>query len=175
MKLFNQKEYKKKWSKENKEKINLQARNWRKNNPERIKQINKRWMIKNPEYHKEYSKNRYMLNRERELERVKKWQMNNPRSNRSFSYDLQDAMNSVRLRDNNTCQWQGCNLTHRQAPIHVHHIFPRSEYPELELVEKYMICYCANHHGLWHRYRGDNYSNLINTHNFLKVYLGVFS
>lgn len=85
----------------------------------------------------------------------------NPRSNKHYSIELQSAMSNVRKRDNNTCQWYGCGLTNREAPIHVHHIFPRSEYPELELVEEYMICYCGNHHGLWHRYRGDKCSSLI--------------
>jgi hypothetical protein len=85
----------------------------------------------------------------------------NPRSNRSASYDLQDAMNNVRKRDNQTCQWQGCGLTFRQAPIHVHHIFPKSEYPDWELVEQYLICYCGNHHAYWHRMRGDPYHNMI--------------
>lgn len=68
-------------------------------------------------------------------------------------------MNNVRVRDKNICQWQNCGLTHKEAPIHVHHIFPRSEYPEFELIEQYMICYCLNHHGLWHRYRGDKSAN----------------
>jgi len=85
----------------------------------------------------------------------------NPQSNRRGSIDLQLAMNNVRRRDKNTCQWQGCNLTHRQVSIHVHHIFPRNEHPEFELIEQYMICYCANHHGLWHRYNGDSYSEMI--------------
>ena len=91
----------------------------------------------------------------------RKWRKNNPRSSPRYPLEVQLAMNNVRKRDNNTCQWYGCGLTSRQVPIHVHHIFPRSEYPQLELIEQYMICYCANHHGLWHRYRGDNYSELI--------------
>ena len=125
-----------------------------------------------------YHKQHYLKNRERILEyqkqhrqlpAVKKrkaevtriWRKNNPRSNRGYPLEIQLAMNNVRRRDKNTCQWQGCGLTYRQAPIHVHHIFPRSEYPELELVEQYLICYCSNHHGLWHRFRGDPYSEMI--------------
>lgn len=87
---------------------------------------------------------------------------NNPQSNRSDSLEVQFAKNHVRKIQNNTCQWQGCGLTFKQAPIHVHHIFPVNEYPELEEEEKYMICYCANHHCLFHRYRGDWYSEMIN-------------
>lgn len=97
--------------------------------------------------------------RRAELARIRR--RNNPQSNRSIPLDLQFVMNQVRIRDKNTCQWQGCGLTFKQSPIHVHHIFPRSEYPELEHIEKYMICYCANHHGMFHRYRGDHYSEMI--------------
>ena len=92
----------------------------------------------------------------------RKWHKNNPRSSPRYSLEVQDAMNNARRRDKNTCQWQGCGLTYRQVPIHVHHIFPRSEYPELELVERYMISYCPNHHALFHRYRGDPYAEMIN-------------
>jgi len=91
----------------------------------------------------------------------KQYRENNPHSSDHFSIDLQLAMGNVRKRDNNTCQWYGCRLTHRQAPNHVHHIFPRSEYPELELVEQYMICYCANHHGMFHYYRGDKSHHIL--------------
>jgi len=76
---------------------------------------------------------------------------------------MQIAMNNVRKRDKNTCQWYNCGLTHRQAPIQVHHIFPRSEYPQFLSIEKYMICYCANHHLMFHYYRGDSFAS-----NFLK-------
>jgi len=86
---------------------------------------------------------------------------NHYRKHPRYSLELQDAMVNVRIRDKNTCQWYDCGLIHRDVPIHVHHIFPRSEYPELELIEKYMICYCANHHELFHRYRGDSYSWLV--------------
>ena len=108
-------------------------------------------------YNKEYiNKNRVAVYKQHRV-----WRYANPRSSRKYSYDLQDAMNNVRIRDNNTCQWYGCGLTFRQVPIHVHHIFPRSEYPELELVEQYMICFCLNHHALWHIYRGDYYGKMI--------------
>jgi hypothetical protein len=110
-------------------------------------------------YGKIHSKLPHIKARTNELAR--KRNQANPRSNRRGSIDLQLAMNNVRKRDHNTCQWQGCNLTFRQAPIHVHHIFLRSEHPELELIEQYMICYCANHHGLWHRMRGDKFSEMI--------------
>lgn len=92
---------------------------------------------------------------------MKTYNMNNPSSGGCYSYDLQDAMNNVRIRDNNTCQWYGCGITNREISIHVHHIFPRNEYPELELVEQYMICYCKEHHSLWHYKRGDKYFKFI--------------
>lgn len=111
------------------------------------------------EYSKIHSQIPEVKARKRELERIRR--RNNPKSNRRASYDLQDSMNNVRIRDKNTCQWQGCGLTFREVPIHVHHIFPRNEYPNLELIEQYMVCYCANHHGLFHRARGDPYSEMI--------------
>jgi hypothetical protein len=110
-------------------------------------------------YGKKHNQLPHVKARRNELERIRR--RANPKSNRRASYDLQDAMNNARVRDKNTCQWAGCGLTFRQVPIHVHHIFPRNEYPDLELIEQYMICYCANHHGLFHRARGDPYSEMI--------------
>jgi len=111
------------------------------------------------EYWKIHSQIPEVKTRRREQARIRN--KLNPKSNRRASYDLQDSMNNVRQRDKQTCQWQGCGLTFREAPIHVHHIFPKSEYPDLELVEQYLICYCGNHHAYWHRMRGDPYHNMI--------------
>lgn len=119
------------------------------NHPEKIKA-----------YYKMHSQLPHVKKRRAECARI--WRKENPRSYGIADLELQYAMNRVRLRDNNTCKWYGCGLTFRQAPIHVHHIFPRNEYPDLELIEKYMICYCANHHALFHRFRGDWYSEMIN-------------
>lgn len=112
-------------------------------------------------YDKEYSKRPEVRARSNMMEKIRRKE--NPRSARrqNGSIEIQIAMNNVRKRDNNTCQWAGCGLTFRQSPIHVHHIFPRSEYPDFAEIEQYMICYCANHHGLWHRMRGDSYSEMI--------------
>ncbi len=89
------------------------------------------------------------------------WNKNNPDSSCGENWELRLKMNNVRKRDNNTCKWFNCNLTHKETIIDVHHIFPRSEYPELELIEKFMICYCIDHHSLWHEMRGDKYFHLI--------------
>ena len=72
--------------------------------------------------------------------------------------ELRHAMNNVRIRDNNTCRWYGCNSNKN---VHVHHIFPQSEYPELATIERYMICYCAYHHKVFHDVRGDSAANII--------------
>ena len=58
------------------------------------------------------------------------------KSNANHSIELQLAMNNVRKRDNNTCQWYNCKLTTNETIIHVHHIFPKSKYPKLQLIEK---------------------------------------
>ena len=110
---------------------------------------------------KEQQREYYQKNKEKIKKQMREYRKANPHSSQNYSLDVQDAMNNVRKRDKNTCQWQECGLTHKQVPIHVHHIFPRSEYPDLELIEQYMICYCANHHGVWHRYREDYYANFI--------------
>ena len=123
------------------------------------KQRQKYWL--DVEKSRAASRKYYWKDVEHSRKYCREYRRNNPGSSRTFSLDLQLSMNNVRKRDNNTCQWAGCNLTHREAPIHVHHIFPRSEHPELELVEQYMICYCANHHGIWHRYRGDEKAHFL--------------
>ena len=156
------KEKNREYYQKNKESIKEKTRKWSLENPERVRQNKKKWNEINFQHVKQLKITWVLNNKQANVEYKREWAKANPRSgNSKDSIELQIAMNNVRKRDNNTCQWYGCNLTHRQAPIHVHHIFPRSEYPELELIEQYMICYCANHHGLWHRYRGDYYANLI--------------
>lgn len=88
------------------------------------------------------------------------WNKNNPHSS-GGNFELRLAIDSVKKRDKNTCQWQGCGLTFEQTTIDVHHIFPRKEYPELELIQRYMICYCVAHHYFWHKMKGDHYYHLI--------------
>lgn len=169
---------KEKWNGNNREKLRKYSRDWikknpewqrewDKNNPEKRKEINKKFAQKpeRKEYHRQWERDKYETDPEfkrKKLEGNKEWRMENPRSGMSYSYEVQEAMMNVRIRDKNTCQWYGCGLKAKDGiSTHVHHIFPRSEYPELETVEQYMICYCANHHGLWHRYRGDHYSEMI--------------
>lgn len=181
------KNYRKEHYLKNQELINQHKKLYRQFNPEKIKAYRQRVEVKEKarlhmrerrlvshdkdrEYYRknrvrilEYGKHHNQIPevkaRRNELARINR--RANPHSNRSADPELQLAMNSVRIRDKNTCQWYGCGLTHRNTSIHVHHIFPRSEYPDLELIEQYMICYCANHHSLWHRYRGDKYSEMI--------------
>jgi len=118
-------------------------------------------LLTNDIYGKQYYQKRKLENPDKLREIWRRWKKNNPRSHCRDSFEVQMAMNRVRLRDNNTCQWYGCGLKHKATQIHVHHIFPRSEYPDLELVEQYMICYCIEHHAQFHAARGDIYSKLI--------------
>lgn len=78
-----------------------------------------------------------------------------PKSRSKEDPKMEFIMNIIRKRDNNTCKWFGCSKTSKETSIHVHHIFPQSEYPELKYIERYMICYCRNHHREWHKRRGD--------------------
>lgn len=107
-------------------------------------------------------KNWYNKNHEKQLRLKRIWIRKNP-SSILLSSDIQLALAfaNVRKRDDNTCQWFNCNLKHRETTVHVHHIFPMSEYPELKYEEQYMICYCKEHHAQFHAARGDSYSNLI--------------
>ena len=134
---------------------------------ERSSILSKLWRERNKERRKIYEQEF-----EKRPERIayrKQWRKENPRSKcSSYPLELEIAMNNVRIRDKNTCQWFNCNLTHREAPIDVHHIFPRSEYPELELIEKYMLCYCLNHHVMFHQFRGDKVWQLLASRRFEK-------
>lgn len=78
-----------------------------------------------------------------------------PKSRSKEDPELEFIMNLVRKRDNNTCQWYACGKTPKETSIHVHHIFPQSKYPALKHNDQYMICYCKEHHKLWHYKRGD--------------------
>jgi len=130
-------------------------------NKEKRRIYSKQSELKNKEKRRKQKQIYYLNNKEKIDERNKRWGLLNPRSSMRYGIDLFEAMMNVRTRDKNTCQWQGCGLTFREAPIHVHHIFLRSEHPELQLVEQYMICYCMNHHALWHLYRGDKSANFL--------------
>lgn len=89
----------------------------------------------------------------------------NRRSNNKSDLFLAVAQYNVRKKYNNKCQWYNCNKTPLHTEIHVHHIFPVSEYPELKYLEGYMITYCKNHHAYWHQMRGDHYYNWIRLSN----------
>jgi len=95
--VFNQKEYNKKWRKENpkkikgynkkyykehREELNKKHKKWRKENPEKVKEQNKKYREENKkealEYHKEYSKKYYKKNKDKKKEYSKKWEEKNP-------------------------------------------------------------------------------------------------
>ncbi len=102
------------------------------------------------------------INPERNKNNKERWKKNNPRSIKHKNDILMVLnMNNVRKRDNNICQWYECGLTYKKTTIHVHHIFPQSEYPQYKYKEKYMICYCKQHHQKWHKSRNDPYWRLI--------------
>jgi len=122
-------EYKKEYGKTNLKKLKEKSKIYYKNHPDKYKKL---------------------------LEKKKLWSKNHPHSSKKYSLELQISMNNVRIRDKNTCQWYKCGKKYLEIEIHVHHIFPRKEYPDLELVEQYMICYCKTHHILWHKIRKEH-------------------
>lgn len=159
------------WKKANKQKVLDEHRIYRSKNREILRQKNVLYYSKHREERRSYQLKRgrlesvkiakhlsYMKNREEVIKRSAIWKKNNPQSTRRQGLDLQIAMNNVRRRDKNTCQWYGCGKNYKDITIHVHHIFPKKEYPELILSEDYMICYCKFHHAEWHKARGDNVS-----------------
>ena len=124
-------------------------------NKGRQKIKNKIYRENNKELIKKRRKEDYNKHKDSYIKRATIYRKNNPRSSLKYSLELQLSMNNVRKRDKNKCQWFGCNKNWKDGEIHVNHIFPRNEYPEYELVEQYMICYCKYHHALFHKARGD--------------------
>ena len=154
--------YTKKWRKENPIRLRLNRKKNYQKRKEHFKQKAHKIYYKDLEKSRAYQRQWYWKNRDKRIQANQQYTRNHPRSHsHTYSPQLEIAMNNVRKRDKNTCQWYNCKLTYRNAPIHVHHIFPRSEYPELQYEEQDMICYCANHHELFHRYRGDKYSTFV--------------
>ena len=177
------KQYKKLWNKKNPEKLRSYGKTWRQNNPdydwnkknpERAKARYKRHE-KTPArkaYRKKWSQNKYATNpefREKVLAQNADWREKNPRSGAGYTIEEQFAMNQRRKMDKNQCQWQVldantkksriCGIKHsRSNSIHVNHIFSRSKYPELRANPKYMICYCVEHHSLWHFAKKDSFA-----------------
>lgn len=143
---------------------------WQRENKDKQKQYHKKWIKSNPHYFKDYYRRNLELCKarskrfERSPKRIiyrRKWQRENPRSSTGYPLEVRIAMENVRKRDNNTCKWFGCGKTWREASIHVHHIFPKKEYPDLILEERFMICYCQEHHALWHEKRNDTYARFV--------------
>lgn len=131
-----------------------------KNNIEKVRAYKRDYYYKNKDHLLLYRKVYAIKNKEKLLA----YRKANPHSSKRYSFDLQISMNNVRKRDNNICQWYGCGLTNYDTEIHVNHIFPRKEYPELELIEQYMICYCVDHHIAFHRARKDGYDKFLHSH-----------
>lgn len=166
------------YNEKNKEHHKLANIDWKKrkreNEPEYFKErerkSNKRCMERyhNDPIYRQKQLDRIRIYREKNREHVNKlkriWARNNPGSSRGRYGDdieLLLAMNNVRIRDDNSCQWYNCTETYKTTTIHVNHIFPQKEYPQYKYMENYMICYCVNHHAQWHKARGDYYWKLI--------------
>lgn len=144
---------------------------WQRTHKENVKQYNKKWNdVNRKEYSREWDKkntdkrkeinNRHNKTISR-IEYRRSWQRANPRSNTGYPDEVRIPMENVRERDNNTCKWYGCSKTYPEVSIHVHHIFPKNEYPDLVQEEKYMICYCQYHHAFWHKARNDRCAGII--------------
>lgn len=140
---------------------------YEKNREKQSKSSKKRYEEKKDEislYQKQY----YIENKQKVIERVRKYYEDNkeyintykrmylkthPQVGVGFSPELRRAMRRVRKRDENKCKWYNCKSNSDNAVIQVNHIFPRIDYPELQLIENYMISYCVKHHLHWHYMR----------------------
>lgn len=154
-KTENHKKSRQDWLEKNPEKQEQAEQNWRENNPD----YSSNWDKKNPEKRKAINK-RHNAKPERKAYQ-KQWNRLNPRSGTDRPLDVKESMMNTRIRLKNTCQWYGCSRTPKQMSIAVHHIFPIEEYPDLASVEQYQICYCAEHHYLWHKARGDDCQHVL--------------
>ena len=152
---FKKKHYEsaKKWEGKNREYVNARRMEYYYKRQDKEKKNSLEYFYKHREEMNKQSLVYYHKNKERLLQYNKEYLRKYARSSPEFPYDIRDSMFNVRIRDKNTCQWYGCGLTNKEAIIHVHHIFPRKEYPNLASVEQYMICYCWKHHNFWHKKR----------------------
>lgn len=57
---------------------------------------------------------------------------------------LTKAKREVRIRDNYTCQYPGCDKQYKN--IDVHHIAKRTQRPDLKFDPANLICLCRQHH-----------------------------
>lgn len=163
-------EYQLNWARNNRDKARKYSREWHREHPE----WSKEWDANNPEKRKEINKKHeqkperkaykrmkdmeyYHKNPEKYLARMEKYRKENPRSGAGLPYEEVESMMETRIRFKNTCKWYACGLTSKETSIHVHHIFPKEEYPELACISKYQITYCKKHHAEFHRARGDKY------------------
>ena len=80
-KIFNQKEYTKRYHQGHKEKEKEYFKQYCKNNPEKRKQSIKQWYGNNPEYNKQY----YIKNKEKIKERSKQWHEKNREKKREYT------------------------------------------------------------------------------------------
>jgi len=146
-------EYLKQWRAKNRKHCNEQRMNYYYLNQKEENRRSLEYFYKHRAELNKHSLEYYYKNRERLLQYNREYLKKYPRSSPELPYDIREAMNRVKKKQNNTCQWYECGLTNRETIIQVHHIFPQKEHPDLATNEQYMICYCWEHHNLWHKKR----------------------
>ena len=144
------KQYRLDWQRKNKDKVSKYNTEWNKDNR---KEYSKKWDRENKQARKEIYK-KHEAKPERKAYH-KQYNRDNPRSTSAMTIEEQIAMKNVRAKQKNTCQWAGCGKTHKETSIHVHHILSREDHPELCATERNLICFCIDHHILYHLKKGD--------------------
>ena len=80
-----QKEYKKQWRCDNKERIKEHRKQWVQNNKEHIEEYQKQWRENNPGYHNSEQQKQYReVNKEKKKEYDKQWRINNAEHIREY-------------------------------------------------------------------------------------------
>jgi len=147
------------YQKQNREQIKIQKREYRKRTKERYMKWRIQYYKKNKEKLLEKGRQYYRDNKEKILKRCEIYRKNNPKAGGGGdNIEMRITMALRKRLDNSTCQWYNCGKTGKDTTIDVHHIFPKSEYPQYSIKLEYMICYCRWHHYLWHKSRGDKNS-----------------
>lgn len=184
------KDYQSNWKKENPQKTSGYSKKWRQKNPNYFKEYDKthpeqykqrqKKHEKKPErkqYHRDWSRNKYKNNPEFRAEvsrRSEEYRLKFPRSSGETPQEF-EAKNLRRALDENRCQYviddTGviCGVKHsKKMWVQVHHIKPKSQYPELMADIDNLMTVCIFHHGLDHFNKGQIREAILIWNGFIK-------
>ena len=130
-KSYRMKPIRKRWQKENKERMDAWYKQYRAENKEALAEYNRKWKEARPGWSSEYNRKWKAANPDKVRENNKRYYLNLKLklAESGISTRMLKAWSiQVRDRDNYTCQ--ACEST---EDVHAHHIQPKSMFPELAL------------------------------------------